>query len=81
MVENLMVENYGKRPEAIYIECNKNIFVEVDKKAFFASEYIRNIVGTITETIQPRTSYEELEDKDAWIAISNLVKELRKSGE
>jgi hypothetical protein len=40
--------------------------IEVNRSAFFASEYIRNIIGTIVETIQPRTTFEELEDKDAW---------------
>jgi hypothetical protein len=61
------ITEHGKLPYAIYIECNKNIVIEVNRQAFFASEYIRNIVGTIVETIQPRTSFEELEDKEAWV--------------
>jgi hypothetical protein len=60
------ITEHGKIPYDIYIECNKNIMIEVNRSAFFASEYIRNIIGTIVETIQPRTTFEELEDKDAW---------------
>lgn len=57
----------GFDPKCIYIEGNKNILIEVDKNAFIASEYIRNIVGTIVDTIQPRTTYEEMMNPEQWV--------------
>ncbi len=72
------IDENGTHPTMMYIECNKSIYIEVDKSAFFASEYIRNIVGTIVETIQPRTSFEELEDKEAWVTKIGATKKTAK---
>lgn len=72
------IEQNGKLPYALYIECNKNIVIEVDKDAFFVSDYVRNIVGTITETIQPRTTYEEIEDKENWVTKIGATKKTAK---
>ena len=78
VVSTKLIEDLGKHPQAIYIECNKNILIEADKDAFFASEYIRNIVGTIVETIQPRTTFDELEDRDGWITKIGATKKTAK---
>ena len=78
VIQTKDLDEYGKVPSAMYIEANKNLLIEVDKDAFFASEYIRNIVGTIVEVILPRTAYEELEDKYSWITRIGATKKTAK---
>ena len=68
----------GKHPTCMYFECNKNIVIEVNKDAFFASEYIRNIVGTIFEICGGKSTYEEILDKEAWVTKIGATKKTAK---
>lgn len=73
-----IIDEYGKKPSCLYIEAGKSLFIEVDKNAFFGSDYIRNIVGTIAEVIQGKTTYEELESKEMWITRIGATKKTAK---
>lgn len=57
----------GKNPACLYFECTKTVMLEVDKDAFFKSEYIRNIVGTIIDAIDKKMTYEEVCDPAEWV--------------
>ena len=73
------IDKYGKIPNAMYIECGKNILIEVNEDNFFKSEYLRNIIGTVVEVIQDgKISYEELEDKQMWLTRIGATKKTAK---
>lgn len=78
VVPTVDIEEYGKRPEAFYFECGKNLMVEADKSAFLASEYVRDIVGTIIEAMAGKLTYEEMLDKDTWITRIGATKKTAK---
>ena len=68
----------GRYPDCLYFECNKNIAVEVNKDAFFKSEYVRNIVGTITECFSSKMSFEEALDPHEWVIQIGATKKTAK---
>ena len=72
------LDKRGKYPSCLYIECNKNIAIEVDKDAFYKSEYIRNIVGTIAECIVGKMTFEEALDTNEWIIQIGATKKTAK---
>lgn len=72
------LDKRGKYPSCLYIECNKNIAIEVDKDAFYKSEYIRNIVGTIAECIVGKMTFEEAIDNHEWIIQIGATKKTAK---
>lgn len=72
------VEKNGKQPWCIYFECNKYIVIEVNKDAFFKSEYVRNIVGTISDVMNGKMTYEEMLDVNEWIIRIGATKKTAK---
>ena len=68
----------GTKPTCLYFECNKNIVIEVNKEAFYKSEYIRNIVGTIYDCIVGKMTYEELLDPHEWVIKIGATKKTAK---
>lgn len=72
------INDYGKKPNCMYFECNKNIVIEVDKDAFYKSEYIRNIVGTIYDCIIGKITFEELLDPHEWVIRIGATKKTAK---
>lgn len=72
------IERTGKDPRCIYFNCNKNIVIEVDKESFHKSEYIRNIVGTISDIITGKMTYEEIMDPKEWIVKIGSTKKTAK---
>lgn len=71
------IREFGKKPTCMYFECTKTIMIEVKKEAFFASEYIRNIVGTIFEVITKMT-YEEAMLPSTWVNRIGATKKTAK---
>jgi hypothetical protein len=74
------INNHGKRPTCEYIECNKNIVIEVDKDAFNKSDYIRDMVGSMYDCIVGKMTYEELLDLKQWIIKIGSTKKGSKEG-
>lgn len=72
------IEKQGKLPHALYFECGKTLMVEVNKTAFFVSEYVRDIVGTIIEAMSGKLTFEEILDKDTWITRIGATKKTAK---
>ena len=72
------IERTGKRPSCMYFSCNKSIVIEVDKDAFFKSEYIRNIIGTIYDTINSKDTYESILEQNQWIIKIGSTKKTAK---
>ena len=72
------VERNGKHPSCLYFNCGKSITIEVDKDAFFKSDYIRNIIGTIYDTITSKDTYEGILEQDQWIIKIGSTKKTAK---
>ena len=72
------IDESGKIPTDIYFKCNKTVAIEVDKDAFFSSEYIRNIVGTIYEVISAKDDYNDISNPNYWVIKIGSVKKTQK---
>lgn len=72
------INEHGRKPTCIYFECTKGIVIEADKDAFFNSEYIRNIVGTMCDCINGKMTYDEMLDTKEWILRIGATKKTAK---
>lgn len=70
---------HKKLPHCIYFPVGSDSVIEVVKVAFFQSDYIQSIVGTIADAIEPKITYEELFKDTVWISdIGNIRKSAKK---
>lgn len=72
------VEVYDKEDkDNIYFGISKNLFLRVNKKLFDKYLYVKSVVGGIMEICNTRTTYDKLNDTNAWIkklSHSNIEK-------
>lgn len=78
MVSNEELDRTGRLPQCYYFECNKYISIEVDKDAFIRSEYLRNVVGTIYDSIDSRMTFDEILNPNAWVIRIGATKKTAK---
>lgn len=67
------VDTYGYRPDSLYFQCGEVVII-VTKDAFFKSEYVRNIVGTVIQCLGNNMTWDTMMDVDTWFTRIGATK-------